>query len=135
MAARRPRKSDRGVKDFVSLLNAIKSIKIEKKSIRKASVAYELPLKSLARYIQKFDAEVPDISKESDQKLLEIVQRIASYANTSEAHAVSNAYSIHSFYFPIFSSNLLPLFIDFHEGAGKNTGRICDSLLPALLRP
>ena len=86
MASRRPRKTDRGVKDFEAVLDAIVSVKIKKKSLRSVANAFNLPRTTLLRHLNAFDAEIPDITKVSSEQLLEIVRRIASpYANTAEA--------------------------------------------------
>jgi len=57
MAARRPRKTDRSIKDFQALLNAMKAIKIDKKSRKSTAQAYNINMRSLGRYVQKFDAK------------------------------------------------------------------------------
>lgn len=88
MAARRLRKTNRGVADFELLLNAIKAIKIEKKTLRSTALVYEIDKRSLSRYIKKLDVEVPDISVVGDDELLNVLQRVASYDNTSKAHMV-----------------------------------------------
>lgn len=86
MTSRKPRKTDRGLKDFEALLNAIRSIKIDKKSVISAATAYDIKRTSLTRYIAKFDEVVPDISVVPDDELLKIVQRISTpYADTSKA--------------------------------------------------
>lgn len=103
-AGRRPRKTNHGVKDFQALLHAIKCVKIHTKSVNSAAKAFNLNRISLGRYLVKFDAEVPDITKVSDDKLLEIVRRIGSYANTAQAHTVCGILMI-SVHFSIFFCN------------------------------
>lgn len=89
MTSRRSRKTDRGVKDFGELLDAIKSIKIEPKtSIRKAAASIGIPFQSLSRYVSKFDEQVPDITAVPDNDLLAIVRQIASYKNVGTAQMV-----------------------------------------------
>ena len=80
MASRRKRKTSYGISDYEGLLNAIKEIKTEKKSIRSVADAYKIDRKSLGRYVMKFDAKVPDITTVPDVDLMIVVRRIASYA-------------------------------------------------------
>ena len=82
MANRRQRKTEHGISDFDTFLNAIKAIKVEKKSIRSTAHDYSIDKSSLSRYVKKLDKEVPDITKVSDANLLVIVRRIGSYATT-----------------------------------------------------
>ena len=82
MANRRQRKTEHGISDFDTFLNAIKAIKVEKKSIRSTAHDYSIDKSSLSRYVKKLDKEVPDITKVSDADLLVIVRRIGSYATT-----------------------------------------------------
>lgn len=74
--------------DFDAVLNAIKSIKINHVSIRKAAAANGIPDRSLTRYSQKFDAHVKDINDYKDEQLLEIIRGIASYKIVATAHTV-----------------------------------------------
>ena len=83
MAARRSRKSEHGIKDFEALLDAIKAIKISNKSRKSTAKAYNIDMRSLGRYVRKFDAAVPDITAVTDDELLEVVHQIASYATPS----------------------------------------------------
>lgn len=83
MAARRPRTTDRGVKDFNALLDAIKAIKVENTSKTSTAKAHNIDMRSLSRYIKKFDAVVPDINAVTDDELLKVVREIASYSTPS----------------------------------------------------
>lgn len=88
MACRRQRKTEHGVTDFDALLEAIKSIKINGISIRKAAAANNIPQKSMCRYVKKFDERVDDINGYSDDQLLPILRGIASYENVGAAQQV-----------------------------------------------
>lgn len=79
MASRRPRKTDRGIMDYDALLNAIKAHIIEKKSKKSTANQFNISMRSFGRYLDKFKAEVPDITLVSDDDLLKVVRRIASY--------------------------------------------------------
>lgn len=81
MASRRARKTDRGIKDFENLLNAVKEVKIEKKKILRVAKAYGIPDNSLGRYIKKLDDIVPDISAVPDDQLLKILKESTSYSH------------------------------------------------------
>lgn len=74
--------------DFDALLNAIKSIKIHKNSIRKAGAANNINFISLSRYVKKFDQKVADIKDISDEELKQVLRGIASYGNVAAAHSV-----------------------------------------------
>lgn len=74
--------------DFVTLLNAIKSIKINKVSVSSAAAANGIPERSLNRYSKKFDEKVADITAYSDEHLLQILQSIASYKAVADSHTV-----------------------------------------------
>lgn len=70
MATRRKRKTSRGVSDYDELLDAIKDIKLYKKSVKSTATAHNIKRTSLLRYIAKFDAEVPEIENVDDAGLL-----------------------------------------------------------------
>lgn len=72
--------------DYEQLLAAIKAIKVDKKRVNSSAKAHGIDRKTLDRYVAKFNAEVPDISAVSDAKLLKIVQRIRSHAETALVH-------------------------------------------------
>lgn len=55
-------KTDHGITDFKKVVAAIKGVKIEKKVVRAVAKSFRIPKSSLARYVQKFDTEVNDIS-------------------------------------------------------------------------
>lgn len=79
MAARRSRSTERGISNYEELLDAIKEIKVKKKSVQSTAKFYNIDRKSLGRYVKKFDLEVPDITQVDDEALLKILRRIASY--------------------------------------------------------
>lgn len=81
MSNHRKRKTERGVNDFDALLSAMKSIKLNNVSIRKAAAANDIPERSLNRYKMKFDEQVENIKDHNDEELLQILRGIASYKN------------------------------------------------------
>lgn len=97
MASRHSRKTQRGVIDHEALLDAIKSVNINKVSMRTAAAVNNLKLTSFHRHVAKFNAEVPDISAVPNDQLLEIVRRIGSYSNTGLAHSVCYFYILSFF--------------------------------------
>ena len=83
MAARRMRKTERGITDHDALLAAIRSIIINNVSASRAEKALNINVKSFNRYVSAFRAEVPDITALSDDELLNVVRRIATYETPS----------------------------------------------------
>lgn len=81
MSNHRKRKTEHGIKDIDALLSAIKSIKINNVSIRKAAAANNINDRSLTRYKKKFESHVENIMDHSDDELLQILRGIASYQN------------------------------------------------------
>jgi len=78
--SRRERKTDHGITDHGILLEAIKAVKVEKRSVKSTASEYNINRTSLGRYITKFDAEVKDITAVDDSNLLKIVKRISSFS-------------------------------------------------------
>lgn len=74
------RKSDRGITDWNALVAAIKKVKLDNKSIRSTAKAHNIPKSSLARYIQKVNDTMEDISTIDGEALLKLVKSVASYA-------------------------------------------------------
>lgn len=81
--SRRPRKTNHGITDFEVLLKAIKEVKVDKKPIKTTARLYDIPHSSFARYVQKFDVRIPDITQLNDTELAKVVKEIASYAAPS----------------------------------------------------
>lgn len=81
--SRRARKTDHGITDFDALLKAIKEVKVDKNPIKRTARTYNIPSSSFLRYIKKFDDEVPDITQVSDDVLMKIVKKVASYTKPS----------------------------------------------------
>ena len=73
------RKTDRGIKDFDKLEKAIKEIILEGKSIRSTANAYNIPFKSLARYIIKVRNKINDVSTVTENELVHAMRGVASY--------------------------------------------------------
>lgn len=80
MSSKYKRKTTHGISDSDALLNAIKAIVIDKKSIQSTANAYNISRRSLGRYIKKFEAAAPDIAGVPEDDLMIVVRRIASYA-------------------------------------------------------
>ena len=57
VANRRQRKTAHGISDFDALVNAMKAIKIENKSIRSTGRDYNIDKSSLLRYVKKLDKD------------------------------------------------------------------------------
>lgn len=64
--------------DANSLIEAIKSIKVHKNSAYSVARAYNVPFKTLYRYIEKLDRQIPDVAAATDEQLLAFVQSITS---------------------------------------------------------
>ena len=67
------RKTEHDISDFDALLNAIKAIKIGKKSIRSTTRDYSIDKSNFLLYVKKLDKELPDITKVSDVELMAVV--------------------------------------------------------------
>lgn len=73
------KKKEDSTPDADHLLNAIKEIRIEKNTVQSVSTARKIPKSSLFRYLKKIDKEFPDISKATDEEILQTICSITAH--------------------------------------------------------
>jgi len=78
--SRYKRTSDRINFNLEDAVEAIKAVKLEKKSVRASAKQYNVPRSTLARYMDIVLSEYEDISTVPDDKLQETLQRVGTYA-------------------------------------------------------
>lgn len=65
-------------KDIATLITAVKQVKIDKQSIRSVAKLYQIPFKTLSRYITKISEKIPDITAIDDNTLEKNLKKIIS---------------------------------------------------------
>lgn len=80
MTSRKPRTSDRGVKDFNVLIQAVKAVRIKNEKVKSVARAFEISHGSLFRYLKKFDEVVPNASEINDRQFERVLRSITGYA-------------------------------------------------------
>lgn len=122
------RKTTRGISDYDALLNAIKAIIVDKRSIQSTAKTYDIKRQSLSRYVKKFNAAVPDIAGVPDDDLMIVVRRIASYATNKmvcpifmKSHCITQCVICNLPNTNIFM-DFYSFFLGFQRRAGKGSG-------------
>ena len=72
MAKRRARKTNYGIEDMNALMEAIKKVRIEKRSVKSVAAAHGFNRQTLTNIVVEFDAAVPDISKVPNDELFHV---------------------------------------------------------------
>lgn len=65
-------------RDCRSIVDAIKDIKKDKKSVFSVAKSHNIPYRSLYRYIEKLDKEIPDVLQATDQELVDFVESLGT---------------------------------------------------------
>lgn len=69
----RERKTDQGITDFAVLVQAIKQVKIARRSERSVAMEFNISLTTLRRHMEKLCDEIPDLSAVSDEHLVDVL--------------------------------------------------------------
>lgn len=75
MSSRKSKTTETKTIDYDAIVNALKAVKISKRSIRDAAAAYGLSKSTLGRYVKNFDEEGQDIANLTDAQLDDLVRK------------------------------------------------------------